>query len=488
MKAKRGTSALALLLTAVMLFLAGCGSAGEGKANESAAAATSAEKEAETTAEEVYNCGGATFTVFCFADDTLSPLWYYGADEQVGEVFNDTIYERNAGIADKYNVDLRYFGYDDTDSIGTNLAQKVSESILSGDNEYDIVVTHMHKGTVQLLNQGYLANWLDVPGLNLDAPWYSTSINENLTIQGYLPCIVSDFNITSQIFTFALIFNKRMVESYDLASPYETVNAGGWTLDYFSDYIKAVAADVDGNGTFDENDSYGYTGNTGISMQGFVYGAGLKFVELENGKPVIQLQSEKVATVYGKIKSLYDDDHKTFLNKKTDALCPIPFDSDRILFISIRFVNLESYRDATDFGVVPYPKYDEKQEDYCSYVDGRGALTLLPITNTNHEMTGALLEALSRASYESVVPVYCETVLESKYARDEETLEMLDLIFANRVFDFGYVYRTNPLTFAAWNIYNGKKEVSSFLAAEIPAAQAHFDTIYESYLSWGKSN
>ena len=488
MRKKNCFAVIALLMTAAMLFLAGCGAAETGKVDADGSTAAASSQEPETTAEQVYDCGGATFTVFTFADDTLSQLWYYGADEQIGEIFNDAIYERNVSISNKYNVDLNYFGFDDTDSVGKNLAQKVSESILSGDNEYDLVVTHMHKGTVQLLNQGYLANWLDVPGLNLDAPWYSTSVNENLTIQGYLPCIVSDFNITSQIFTFALIFNKRMAESYGLTSPYEMVKAGGWTLDYFSDYIKVAAADVDGNGTYDENDSYGYTGNTGISMQAFVYGAGVKFVELENGKPVIQLESEKFATVYEKIKSLYDDDHKTFINQKVDALCPIPFDSDRILFISIRFAVLDSYRNVTDFGIVPYPKYDEKQEDYCSYMDARGALTLLPITNTELEMTGVLVEALSKTSYESVVPVYCDTVLESKYARDEETLEMLDLIFANRVFDFGYVYRTNPLTFAAWNIYNSKKEPASYLAAEIPAAQAHFDAVYESYLSWGKSN
>ena len=112
-------------------------------------------------------------------------------------------------------------------------------------------------------------------------------------------------------------------------------------------------------------------------------------------------------------------------------------------------------------------------------------MTMMPITNTDFEGTGILLDALSKASREDVVPVYRETVLESKYARDEDTLEMLDIIFDNRVFDFGYVYRTNPLTFATYSIYTSGKEPASYIASNIEAAQAHFDSITEAYMTYG---
>ena len=473
-----------LLLCMAVTVFASCSGGDTGSADTSAQAG-------ETTAAEteapLKNFEGKTFCIFTSADDVMVPIWYYGATEENGDILNDAVYKRNREIAEAYNVDLTFFGYttDPGNSTGSDVAQKIEESILAGDDQYQLMATHMHQGSVQLLTAGYLANLLDL-NLPLDEPWYNQSINENLEINNYLPAIVSDFNITSQIFTFALIFNKDMVNKFGLDMPYTMVRDGSWTMDGFADYIKVAAADVDGNGVFDENDSYGYAGNTGISMQGFFYGAGLKFVELENDKPVIKLQEEKFATFYEKVYSLYKDDNKTYLIKKVDDVCPIPFDSGRIMFISVRLRLLDSYRDVTDFGIVPYPKYDEKQDNYYSYTDARGAMTMMPITNTDFEGTGILLDALSKRSREDVVPVYRETVLESKYARDEDSLEMLNIIFDNRVFDFGYVYRTNPLTFATYSIYNSGKEPASYIASNIEAAQVHFDAITEAYMTYGK--
>jgi len=454
------------------------------QADETTSEGNSAEETTVAETEPPKDFEGSTFTVFHSADDGLTPYWYYGADEQNGDILNDAIYERNAKIAELYNVDLKFFGYETSSSNGADMAEKLEGSILSGDNAYQLTATHMHQASVQMLTAGYLANLLDLE-LDLTQPHYNQSINENLEINGYLPALVSDFNITSQIFTFAMIFNKDMVESYELDSPYDMVRDGSWTLDRFSEYIRPVAADVDGNGTFDENDSYGYAGNTGIAMQAFFYGSGLKFIELdEEDKPQIQLESEKFATFYEKIVSLYKDDNKTYLIPRVDDVCPIPFDSGRILFIAVRLRLLDQYRDVSDFGIVPFPKYDEAQEKYYSYTDARGAMTMMPITNTDFEGTAILLDALSKLSRETVVPVYRETVLESKYARDEDSLEMLNIIFDNRVFDFGYVFRTDPLTFATYNMYKANANPASYIASNKDAAMAHFDKIIEAYESY----
>ena len=477
----------AALIVSLVALLVSCG--GE-SATVSDTVSDTVQADTETTPvtepEKTYDFEGADFTIFTFADTTLSPLSFYGGNEMSGDIFNDSIYERNSTVESKYNINLTYFGYDDTDSLGKNMAQTLSSSILAGDDTYKLIVTHMHKSTVQLLNAGLLRNWLSLPEIDWSKEWYSASINDNLTINGYLPCAVSDFNITSQIFTFAMIFSKEMVEDLALESPYKLVRDGKWTLDGFAEYIKAAAADVDGNGTFDENDSYGYAGNTGVSMQGFFYGAGLKFVELDNqGKPEIQLESQHFYDFYEKLYRIYTEDNATFLIPKVDMICPISFDSNRIMIISLRFRFLDEYRNTADFGIIPYPKYDDAQDDYLSYVDGRGCHTMIPVTNQQDELTAAVFDGLSRESHNTVVPVYYEKVLESKYSRDEDSLEMLDIIFRNRIFDFGYVYRTDPLTFACYNIYSSKSEPASYLASKIPAAQAHFDAVYDSYMQFG---
>lgn len=93
-----------------------------------------------------------------------------------------------------------------------------------------------------------------------------------------------------------------------------------------------------------------------------------------------------------------------------------------------------------DYGILPYPKWDEAQTEYYTMVDGSHDILAVPITATNLERTGIITEALSAESYKRVIPAYYETALKTKYARDDESVQMLDMIANSRVFDIGYVY------------------------------------------------
>ena len=47
---------------------------------------------------------------------------------------------------------------------------------------------------------------------------------------------------------------------------------------------------------------------------------------------------------------------------------------------------------------------------------------------------------MASESWRSVTPAYFETALKVKYAADDETAQMFDLIRENISFDFGYIY------------------------------------------------
>jgi hypothetical protein len=89
-----------------------------------------------------------------------------------------------------------------------------------------------------------------------------------------------------------------------------------------------------------------------------------------------------------------------------------------------------------DFGILPYPKYDDTQERYYSRVSYYNP-TLVPKTNSDLEFTGCILEALMCESENTVVPAYYEIALKTKYSRDDESSAMLDFIFSTRVVDIG---------------------------------------------------
>jgi len=89
----------------------------------------------------------------------------------------------------------------------------------------------------------------------------------------------------------------------------------------------------------------------------------------------------------------------------------------------------------------PIPKYDEIQEQYYSPVNPfSGVLLGVPKTAEDLDRTSIILEALSAESRYTLKPAYYDVALTRKYTRDDESNEMLDIIFNSRVYDIGAIY------------------------------------------------
>ena len=93
----------------------------------------------------------------------------------------------------------------------------------------------------------------------------------------------------------------------------------------------------------------------------------------------------------------------------------------------------------TDFGVLPFPKYDESQDEYITLAAESGYVVGVPLTNTDPERAGIILEALAAESTSTVKTAAYDVCLNGKYIRDEESSEMLDIIFGNKIYDIAYL-------------------------------------------------
>jgi hypothetical protein len=113
------------------------------------------------------------------------------------------------------------------------------------------------------------------------------------------------------------------------------------------------------------------------------------------------------------------------------------FMDNRALFYNNTFKMVEDVRSMeTDFGIIPYPKFTAEQPEYYTRMEGCFPF-IVPLTVREPEITGAVIEAMAFESLNYIVPAYYEVSLKSKHARDEESAEMLDIIFKNRVIDLG---------------------------------------------------
>lgn len=132
------------------------------------------------------------------------------------------------------------------------------------------------------------------------------------------------------------------------------------------------------------------------------------------------------------------------------------------LQIVIRLRNLDA-----DFGIVPVPKYDAAQEQYANVVWKVGSYVAVPITCTDQEFVSAILEAMAAKSRQLLRPAYYEVALTAKYLRDEESRNMLDIVFDERVFDLGLAYNFGGIADIVQNLVSSKSNnISKSMASK----------------------
>ena len=84
-----------------------------------------------------------------------------------------------------------------------------------------------------------------------------------------------------------------------------------------------------------------------------------------------------------------------------------------------------------DFGILPYPKWDEFQEEYITLIHNSSTITAIPVSSdidyANEELS-AVIEALCSESYRRVSVAFYETALKAAYNRDDQSAQMIDII------------------------------------------------------------
>jgi len=169
-------------------------------------------------------------------------------------------------------------------------------------------------------------------------------------------------------------------------------------------------------------------------MPGFWVGAGVKGSENDGDDiPQNMMGTERFINVIDKVFEITWG-QETYYNMLEFDL----FTSGNVLFNDSSLHRLKYLRGMeTDFGILPYPKWNDSQDAYYAREAG-SALYFTPAGAAKEDIatTSVILEGMASDSYASCLPAYYESVLKTKLARDEESAEIIDLISANKVVDW----------------------------------------------------
>ena len=486
MKIKR---AIALLLLASLLV--GCGST----VNETKDTGTSDTETTagDTTTEEATgrkfdkpdiepkDYEGREFNILYASDGAYrAHELYFFSDGENGDTLNDAVYKRNIAVEDKLNIKINGVtnGYIDT------IYPSIQKSVMAGTPDYDLALTHTFYGVPSLITEQLVCDWNKVEGVDLSKNYWNQNMNDTLAINGVLPVAKSEYMPPE---VFLILFNKKLQNEYQLEDYYQVVRDGKWTHDYFVQEASKISEDLNGDGVYDVNDKYGFSSMIDANFQAFFTGCDFYSVSKTDDGLVVTQPTEKFVNMYDKLYTLVYGGHSSYTFTYEDAGTPkeLNFENDQSLFYLGSTDSIDLLRSMnTDFGILPFPKYNEQQDNYRS-LSMSGYITI-PVCAGDQELSGIASEYLAYESAEILTPVFYDMLLGSKYIRDDESSEMLDIIFENIVFDPAMVYgMNNAISYSAAFLLKGKTtNVASYFEKNTKSIQATYDKIYEAFLEY----
>jgi len=419
---------------------------------------------------------------------------FVNPEGEIGEVVNDTVYRRNSKVQNDLNVNFKFTDISLQNS--GNFSKLVKNSVNSGSDDYDILFGVQYD-CVQMATNNVYANLKNAPYIDLDKPWWpAKNIQEELVIgKNTLFFLAGDISLNFVRNMGCAYFNKQLYSDY-FGNPddmYKLVLDGQWTFGKLDEMARGMYKDLNGDGKPDNGDQYGCGVITSNLTDHFTYAAGIRVTARDDqGVPYLIMNNEKTVAFTEKLHTLFyaNEGVRVFVSAEetNNVLIPNKFMANELLFDFGWFYISEYLRDMkTDYGIIPYPKYDENQPTYLSLAHDIVPLYCLPTTCSKTEAACAVLESMAFESYKSVLPAYYEIALKLKYTRDtdEAAFTIIDMIHNNCTTDFAYVYNyaLNNIGLIMRDLMGAKKSdfVSQYEKTE-PKVQKSLEKIIETYL------
>lgn len=483
---KKFKKILAFLLAALMIMsmLVACGGSDEEdgkKPNDDGEVTGTAEN--PNLPKKDY--GGYEFT-FITNEGSSYNTGYLVSEGEDSEVLPNAIIRRNNLLEEKYNVKVCQLKVSD-------ITTEVRAQVMGGATEFDAILASCNR-LATMAQENLLLNLLSVDTFNWDKSYWDSNSKDQLMIGDKLYFANCALNIHT--IGFCVFFNKQLVENFKLTSPYEYMKNNEWTIDNWAKMVTSVSVDLDNDGKMTEWDQYG-TLMEHHNPRMFLYASGLRATTNdENGYPQITLMSngDKTVNLYEKLKAVFTNEACSYCM----TCSPVEFDSSqyshkysylRYLFTHdlylfhytsegamASFAEMES-----EFGVVPFPKYDQYQELYQTIYPYNNNLLAIPSVNEDIERTAVLLEDMNYFSSFTVVPAWFDTLLTRRYARDDESEESLHILRNNCVYDIGLYYNFGGLRDSILDVDPRQSNISRNYARLEKAINASIKKIYKDF-------
>ena len=402
------------------------------------------------------DCGGEVIRILTRSAELFASEM--DVEETDGDTINDAVYYRNLAVEERYNVTIE--GFSDATGNDWHGPENAERTVLSGDTTVDMIVGSCF-GIMPLTANSLYMNLNDLENLDLTQKCWSQELLKRATIHGQTFAASGSIALNYFKRAYALALNRPLLATYDISVDelYEQVKAGNWTIDDMIEITKDIYQDVNGNGKPDEDDIYGcgillncmndgWWSACDISMATVDQDGALQLDVDLNKLEIVNEKLRNYVWVSGGVLPMSED--TIYSREITAGKEENPFYEDKLCMTTIRmeFTETPAMRNMkSDYGIVPYPKYDKAQEKYYSYIHDAFSIVMIPVSCEDPETAALIMQALAVEGHNKVMPAYYNIVLSEKYMRDQASVDMLNIIFDNIMLDTGWLF-SNMLNYA----------------------------------------
>ena len=418
---------------------------------------------------------------FLFIQQKAGNKDYYGGDyldaeSLTGATIQDAVYKRNLAVEELYKVNVTQRLEENGDP-----AALLQTFYMSGDFCFDVIYAWGYKLGLCIV-ENYFADMSKLPNTDLSKEYWCPSAMEDLMVNNSLYICINDISMNKLEWAGFLFYNKQIAEDYNvettLGSPYDLVKEGKWTLDKYLQMISSVSNDLDGDGKITKTDVYGVIGQYSHDL---ALSAGTKILSKnDDGSYSLSYYNEKTIDIANKVNNVlsntkYSKDYtEIWENADTSGFndqweyVRSFFATDHSLFlIGSAFLTGELRNMESEYGIIPFPKYDENQENYIHYVADLASIFAIPSTyrtdvqTASPDRTGMILEYMAYKSNELVLPKYYDTLLKGQRLNSEDDQLMLDVIRDTIHYDLCSMVGLNGITSNFQNVVQKPNTASS---------------------------
>ncbi len=404
----------------------------------------------------ILSAGNQAFNDFQFEEESTLPL-------------DNAQYKRKIKVEEDYNVKITQDIQQKYSSGGGPGFLAVSQQVNTGDCNYDLCLVAGYDVSV-LAYGGYLYDMNSIKDIDLSKSWWDQNATESLSVKDVVFFTTGDITVSDNRTAFCLLFNKMLLNDYNLESPYDLVHDGEWTIENFGKLVKSVSEDLNQDGIYDNNDRYGLM-VWDDSMVGIVNAAGERCCTInENGEIELTFYNENTLAALEQYAAIaYDKQHAITYQRDKSISGLDMWKNNQGLFWTTLVHQLPNIREMeSDFGILPYPKLNAEQDNYYTCIAPYNSQFLcVPLVQDDVDRTGVITEALAYYGQKVVLPALYDVTLVGQSTRDAESEPMLDIIFDNLVYDIGYYYQVGP--------YNKQ------LIVQVRNFNTNFTSMYDTY-------